>query len=142
MFLCIMGSKIDGKMKRWLINGTVQVLLCLTISFCVGIHLQMKAQSTKTMEDWLQNTCEECAKNLQDQFPLTLSHVHSLALLMSTFHRNKTHFSIDQVNHHLILREAVPCSNLIFYSDFVVYLFVFRMFLQITQEGRHFRGHC
>lgn len=115
MFLGIMRSKIDGRVKRWLMNGTVQVLLCLTMSLCVGIHLQMKAKSTKTMEDWLLNTCEECAKILQDQFPLTVSHVHSLALLMSTFHHNKTYSSIDQANHHLILGEIVFCSNPIFF---------------------------
>lgn len=45
----------------------------------------------------LGNMCEERARVLQDQFNVSLNHVHALSILVSTFHHGKTPSAIDQV---------------------------------------------
>ncbi|CAA7016051.1 unnamed protein product [Microthlaspi erraticum] len=44
----------------------------------------------------LENMCEERARVLQDQFNVSLNHVHALSILVSTFHHGKTPSAIDQ----------------------------------------------
>lgn len=45
----------------------------------------------------LENMCDERARVLQDQFNVSLNHVHALSILVSTFHHGKTPSAIDQV---------------------------------------------
>ncbi|URD76578.1 Histidine kinase [Musa troglodytarum] len=40
--------------------------------------------------------CDERAWMLQDQFNLSMNHLHALAILDSTFHHGKQHSVIDQ----------------------------------------------
>ena len=42
--------------------------------------------------------CDERARMLQDQFNVSMNHVHALAILVSTFHHGKHPSAIDQVN--------------------------------------------
>ncbi|VVB01427.1 unnamed protein product [Arabis nemorensis] len=44
----------------------------------------------------LANMCDERARVLQDQFNVSLNHVHALSILVSTFHHGKTPSAIDQ----------------------------------------------
>ncbi|KAL1210219.1 Histidine kinase 2 [Cardamine amara subsp. amara] len=44
----------------------------------------------------LENMCDERARVLQDQFNVSLNHVHALSILVSTFHHGKTPSAIDQ----------------------------------------------
>ncbi|KAL9241186.1 hypothetical protein vseg_015326 [Gypsophila vaccaria] len=44
----------------------------------------------------LSNMCEERARMLQDQFNVSLNHVHALAILVSTFHHGKHPSAMDQ----------------------------------------------
>ena len=48
-------------------------------------------------EETLSNMCDERARMLQDQFNVSLNHVHALAILVSTFHHGKHPSAIDQV---------------------------------------------
>lgn len=53
-------------------------------------------------EGTLSNMCDERARMLQDQFNVSLNHVHALALLVSTFHHGKSPSAMNQVKfHHL-----------------------------------------
>lgn len=51
----------------------------------------------------LANMCDERARVLQDQFNVSLNHVHALSILVSTFHHGKTPSAIDQVICFLVL---------------------------------------
>ncbi|CAN1121144.1 Histidine kinase 2 [Linum perenne] len=47
-------------------------------------------------EETLVNMCDERARMLQDQFNVSMNHVHALAVLVSTFHHGKNPSAIDQ----------------------------------------------
>lgn len=47
-------------------------------------------------KETLTNMCEERARVLQDQFNVSMNHVHALSILVSTFHHGKTPSAIDQ----------------------------------------------
>jgi hypothetical protein len=49
-------------------------------------------------EETLANMCDERARMLQDQFNVSMNHVHALAILVSTFHHEKHPSAIDQVS--------------------------------------------
>ncbi|KAI3915457.1 hypothetical protein MKW92_023539 [Papaver armeniacum] len=46
--------------------------------------------------EMLSNMCDERARMLQDQFNVSMNHVHALAILVSTFHHGKQPSAIDQ----------------------------------------------
>lgn len=45
----------------------------------------------------LASMCDERGRMLQDQFNVSMNHVHALAILVSTFHHGKQPSAIDQV---------------------------------------------
>ncbi|KAK9151303.1 hypothetical protein Syun_009612 [Stephania yunnanensis] len=47
-------------------------------------------------KETLANMCDERARMLQDQFNVSMNHVHALAILVSTFHHGKNPSAIDQ----------------------------------------------
>ncbi|KAI4305667.1 hypothetical protein L6164_029019 [Bauhinia variegata] len=47
-------------------------------------------------KEMLANMCDERARMLQDQFNVSMNHVHALAVLVSTFHHSKHPSTIDQ----------------------------------------------
>lgn len=47
-------------------------------------------------KETLTNMCDERARMLQDQFNVSMNHVHALAILISTFHHGKQPSAIDQ----------------------------------------------
>lgn len=49
-------------------------------------------------EEVLVSMCDQRARMLQDQFSVSVNHVHALAILVSTFHYHKTPSAIDQVS--------------------------------------------
>ncbi|XP_074272633.1 histidine kinase 2-like isoform X2 [Silene latifolia] len=59
---------------------------------------QTPAKSTTKWQkkETLSNMCEERARMLQDQFNVSLNHVHALAILVSTFHHGKHPSVMDQ----------------------------------------------
>ncbi|CAD5196087.1 unnamed protein product [Musa acuminata subsp. malaccensis] len=85
-------SKGRGKWsKKFLFLG---VLLGLLVA--VWIFLSMKADITERRKETLVNMCDERARMLQDQFNVSMNHVHALAILVSTFHHGKQPSAIDQ----------------------------------------------
>lgn len=53
-------------------------------------------------KETLTNMCDERARMLQDQFNVSMNHVHALAILISTFHHGKQPSAIDQVMFSLL----------------------------------------
>ncbi|KAL5865379.1 hypothetical protein ACOSQ3_002893 [Xanthoceras sorbifolium] len=72
----------------------VFVLLGIATSIWLFWHLDKKIALGR--DQTLASMCDERARMLQDQFNVSLNHVHALAILVSTFHHGKHPSAIDQ----------------------------------------------
>ncbi|XP_022771687.1 histidine kinase 2-like isoform X2 [Durio zibethinus] len=81
-----------GKWRKKLL--IVFVLLGMLTSFWLFWHLNQKIILRR--EETLANMCDERARMLQDQFNVSMNHVHALAILVSTFHHGKHPSAINQ----------------------------------------------
>ncbi|THU64363.1 hypothetical protein C4D60_Mb01t25700 [Musa balbisiana] len=85
-------SKYSGKWsKKFLFLG-----IFLGLLVAMWIFVSMNADITERRKDTLVNMCDERARMLQDQFNVSMNHVHALAILVLTFHHGKQHSVIDQ----------------------------------------------
>uniref|UniRef100_A0A0E0M6X9 histidine kinase n=1 Tax=Oryza punctata TaxID=4537 RepID=A0A0E0M6X9_ORYPU len=85
-------AKISRKWsKRALLLG-VLVGLCSSVWIFSSMHADVVARRIENLE----NMCDERARMLQDQFNVSMNHVHALAILVSTFHHGKNPSAIDQ----------------------------------------------
>ncbi|XP_074582207.1 putative histidine kinase 5 [Curcuma longa] len=85
-------SKGSGKWsKKFLFLGII-----LGLSVALWIFVSMNATITERRKETLVNMCDERARMLQDQFNVSMNHVHALAILVSTFHHGKQPSTIDQ----------------------------------------------
>nr|CAD1837745.1 unnamed protein product [Ananas comosus var. bracteatus] len=90
--LQLQNSKSGGKwMKKILYMG---VFLGVLVS--VWIFVSMNANIIERRTETLANMCDERARMLQDQFNVSMNHVHAMAILISTFHHGKNPSAIDQ----------------------------------------------
>ncbi|KAE8663887.1 Histidine kinase 4 [Hibiscus syriacus] len=60
------------------------------------IYKKMDADNKLRRKEVLSSMCDERARMLQDQFSVSVNHVHALAILISTFHYYKNQSAIDQ----------------------------------------------
>ncbi|KAJ9153012.1 hypothetical protein P3X46_026504 [Hevea brasiliensis] len=70
------------------------VMLVAFISWM--IYNGMDADNKVRRKEVLGSMCDQRARMLQDQFSVSVNHVHALAILVSTFHYNKNPSAIDQ----------------------------------------------
>ncbi|KAL1219528.1 Histidine kinase 4 [Cardamine amara subsp. amara] len=61
-----------------------------------GIYQWMDDANKIRREEVLVSMCDQRARMLQDQFSVSVNHVHALAILVSTFHYHKNPSAIDQ----------------------------------------------
>jgi histidine kinase 2/3/4 (cytokinin receptor) len=61
------------------------------------IYNSMDADNKVRRKEILGSMCDQRARMLQDQFSVSVNHVHALAILVSTFHYYKNPSAIDQV---------------------------------------------
>lgn len=61
------------------------------------------ASTVKTAEEPLVSMSDERARMLQDQFAVSVNHVHALAIIISTFHYEKIPSAMDQEHLHFTL---------------------------------------
>lgn len=61
------------------------------------IYDGMDADNKERRKEVLSSMCEQRARMLQDQFSVSVNHVHALAILISTFNYYKNPSAIDQV---------------------------------------------
>ncbi|WOL09367.1 putative histidine kinase 4 [Canna indica] len=89
---------VAGGERRWWWNRNVIMVLwiMLSIGFCIGLHCHMGTESMRKAEETLTSMCEERARMLQEQFAVSVNHVHALAILVSTFHYQKDPPALDQ----------------------------------------------
>eukprot|EP00252_Welwitschia_mirabilis_P002043 TRINITY_DN1198_c0_g1_i2.p1 TRINITY_DN1198_c0_g1~~TRINITY_DN1198_c0_g1_i2.p1 ORF type:complete len:1102 (+),score=183.66 TRINITY_DN1198_c0_g1_i2:334-3639(+) len=85
-----LAAKLSWRRKlliMWIMFG-----VCITVTmFCT-----MRAGVAERRKEMLVSMCDERARMLQDQFAVSVNHVHALALLVSTFHLGKQPSAIDQ----------------------------------------------
>ncbi|KAI8558078.1 hypothetical protein RHMOL_Rhmol04G0060600 [Rhododendron molle] len=85
-------SKSTG---NWRLNVLIGgVVTGLVISGCLFWYIRKGDVSKR--EETLSNMCDERARMLQDQFNVSMNHVHALAILVSAFHHGKEPSAIDQ----------------------------------------------
>lgn len=89
--------KVAGKWRKNLL--IVFFVFGVITSFWLFWHLNERDFLWR--EETLANMCDERARMLQDQFNVSLNHVHALAILVSTFHHGKHPSAIDQVIFHI-----------------------------------------
>ncbi|RWR75096.1 Signal transduction response regulator [Cinnamomum micranthum f. kanehirae] len=62
-----------------------------------AVYMWTNAYTLERRKEILVNMCDERARMLQDQFGVSVNHVHALAILVSTFYYNKHPSAIDKV---------------------------------------------
>lgn len=92
-----MGGKYRAaRTKRWW-RGLAAAGWVLTAVVCSAVmHWTLRRDSMDRAEERLVSMCEERARMLQEQFGVTVNHVHAIAILISTFNFEKSPPAIDQ----------------------------------------------
>ncbi|KAM3281473.1 histidine kinase 4 [Capsicum chacoense] len=70
-------------------------IICCTF-FSIGVYFSMDTYQKEKRKEGLVSMCDQRARMLQDQFSVSVNHVHALAILVSTFHYEKNPSAIDQ----------------------------------------------
>ncbi|KAA8524833.1 hypothetical protein F0562_011256 [Nyssa sinensis] len=85
-------SKSAGKWRKKL---PIMFVLAGVIG-SIWLLWHLKDDINLRRRETLANMCDERARMLQDQFNVSMNHVHALAILVSTFHHGKQPSAIDQ----------------------------------------------
>ncbi|CAH8363535.1 unnamed protein product [Eruca vesicaria subsp. sativa] len=89
------GSTFIQKHRALLKKGLI--LWTIFVGFISrGIYQWMDNTNKIRREEVLVSMCDQRARMLQDQFSVSVNHVHALAILVSTFHYHKNPSAIDQ----------------------------------------------
>ncbi|XP_062214778.1 probable histidine kinase 4 [Phragmites australis] len=94
------GAGKEGK-GRWRVKvklSRVAVVLWVLAAAALwaGLHWRFRRAALRKAEEGLVSMCEERARMLQDQFAVSVNHVHALAILVATFHYEKHPPALDQ----------------------------------------------
>ncbi|KAK4743625.1 hypothetical protein SAY87_009937 [Trapa incisa] len=81
-----------GKWRKTLLK----IVILFGIMISISLFWYWNEIISFRREEMLGNMCEERARMLQDQFNVSMNHVHALAILVSTFHHEKKPSAIDQ----------------------------------------------
>ncbi|XP_015869325.1 histidine kinase 2 [Ziziphus jujuba] len=81
-----------GKWRKTLLI----VFVVFGVSMSIWLFWHLNGKIILRREETLTNMCDERARMLQDQFNVSMNHVHALAILVSTFHHGKHPSAIDQ----------------------------------------------
>jgi histidine kinase 2/3/4 (cytokinin receptor) len=82
--------------RNWLLKFLLIWIMVMAF-FSLMIYNGMDADNKVRRRDVLGSMCDQRARMLQDQFSVSVNHVHALAILVSTFHYYKNPSAIDQV---------------------------------------------
>ncbi|KAL6635096.1 hypothetical protein ACP70R_027767 [Stipagrostis hirtigluma subsp. patula] len=85
-----------GERRRGWRRLAAAAWVVLAVACSAAMHWHLRRESMERAEERLVGMCEERARMLQEQFGVTVNHVHALAILISTFHYEKFPSAIDQ----------------------------------------------
>ena len=97
------GKYFGARKKRGWRGLAAAAWLLLAVACSAAMHWHLRRESMDRAEERLISMCEERARMLQEQFGVTVNHVHALAILISTFNYEKQPSAIDQVREHFAL---------------------------------------
>ncbi|CAI9089972.1 OLC1v1024630C1 [Oldenlandia corymbosa var. corymbosa] len=85
-------SRSTGSWRRkFLVIG-----VCFGISICIWLFWYLSKDHWSKNKEMLTSMCDERARMLQDQFNVSLNHVHALAILVSSFYHEKESSVLNQ----------------------------------------------
>ncbi|WCJ33661.1 Histidine kinase 4 [Euphorbia peplus] len=82
--------------RDWLFTYFMIWIICFGICCHQVLYKSMDTADKVKRKDSLGSMCDQRARMLQDQFIVSVNHVHALAILVSTFHYSKNPSAIDQ----------------------------------------------
>ncbi|XP_011085395.1 histidine kinase 2 isoform X1 [Sesamum indicum] len=85
-------SRSTGKWRKKLLV----IFVLGGVIFSVWLFWYLNEDIMLRRKETLASMCDERARMLQDQFNVSMNHVHALAILVSTFHHGKQPSAIDQ----------------------------------------------
>ncbi|XP_042008592.1 histidine kinase 4-like isoform X2 [Salvia splendens] len=101
--MAVRGNEAEGTERRHsaLLNfcsnrGVLGISILLMLFLSKNIYDHMDDEQQKRRKEVLVGMCDQRARMLQDQFSVSVNHVHALAILVSTFHFYKNPSAIDQ----------------------------------------------
>ncbi|GAV76513.1 Response_reg domain-containing protein/HisKA domain-containing protein/HATPase_c domain-containing protein/CHASE domain-containing protein [Cephalotus follicularis] len=89
------GNTFIQSYRAWIPKLLVLWIMC-TVSLSMFVYQLIDANNKVWRKEVLVSMCDERARMLQDQFSVSVNHVHALAILVSTFHYYKDPSAIDQ----------------------------------------------
>ncbi|CAN6465408.1 unnamed protein product [Victoria cruziana] len=94
---CKRAEEKDGA-KRWRLRPLECLIIWVVVFAFVAhfIYCYVHADDMNARKESLSGMCDERARMLQDQFTVSMNHVHALAILVSSFHHRKSPSAIDQ----------------------------------------------
>lgn len=92
-----MGSKrgFIQAIRDWLLT-LLLIWIMVMVFLSMTVYNRIDADNRVRRKDLLVSMCDQRARMLQDQFSVSVNHVHALAILVSTFHYYKNPSAIDQ----------------------------------------------
>ncbi|KAK6784820.1 hypothetical protein RDI58_018275 [Solanum bulbocastanum] len=85
-------SRTGGKWRK----KALVIFVFGGVILAIWLYLYLSADIALRRKETLTSMCDERARMLQDQFNVSMNHVHALAILVSTFHHGKQPSAIDQ----------------------------------------------
>lgn len=97
-------------------RGVLAIWMVIVLLVGKWIYEHLDDEQQMRRKEVLVGMCEQRARMLQDQFIVSVNHVHALAILVSTFHYYKNPSAIDQVSLHFTWNfcnfvNNFPCST-------------------------------
>lgn len=71
--------------------------VAIAMGVFLASHCYFRRENMIKAEEALVSMCEERARMIQDQFAVSVNHVHALGILISTFYYQKQPPALDQV---------------------------------------------
>lgn len=90
------GSTFIQANRAWLPKLYLLWVMAVAL-FALMMYNGMDDDNKVRRKEVLGSMCDQRARMLQDQFSVSVNHVHALAILVSTFHYFKDPSAIDQV---------------------------------------------
>lgn len=85
-----------SKATGWRRKKLLVIFMSVGILGSAWLFRYMSSDIAQRREEMLATMCDERARMLQDQFNVSMNHVHALAILVSTFHHGKHPSAVDQ----------------------------------------------